>query len=184
MKSALLLFLMIPLAIPVHAQRPRAGEAQDEPVKTDRPAQQGDIPKLRGVAEVPANPPSGQLPSLLSRSDILSFNGMTTLIPKRAILHQPKPLAPRVNNFQQGSRVVGWLDFMQSNRGWITTVEVTRDQAEGRQPMDEKVVESYLKSTNLVVATFRGGPVSVLPLAVPEAAPPDASAPPIPEKKP
>jgi hypothetical protein len=104
---------------------------------------------------------------LLSTSDIISFNGMATLVPKRAILQTPKNLTDRIK-LQPGVKIVSWLDFYTANRGWITTIEVSRVQAEGNKPLEEETKEHMSKSTNLVVATYQGGPISVLPLKQPE----------------
>ena len=100
---------------------------------------------------------------LISQSDILCFGGVATLVPKRAILSVPKNMADRLK-FIQGSKIVSWSDFHASNGGWITTVEISRPQAEGNVPMDEKMAERVQKSANLVVATYQGGPISMLPL--------------------
>jgi hypothetical protein len=62
---------------------------------------------------------------------------------------------------------VGWTEFLTLNRGWVTTVEVDRTQAEGNKMMAEEVTEQITKSTNLVVATYMGGPISVLPMKEP-----------------
>jgi hypothetical protein len=136
---------------------------------------------LKSMPAAPQSPSKGPslaaakpIPSLMSRSDVLSFGGLMTLVPKRSILYQPPDLANRVNQNQPGNKIVGWLDFLQSNRGWITTVEVSIAQAEGRVPIDEKVVELYNKGTNLVVATYKRGPISVLPQRTPEADAPKA----------
>ena len=87
-------------------------------------------------------------------------------MPKRALLGIPKNLADRLK-FQPGSQIKSWADFYAQNRGWITTVEVSRIQAEGNKPMSEEFYKNIGKSTNLVVATYQGGPISVLPLKVP-----------------
>jgi hypothetical protein len=49
------------------------------------------------------------------------------------------------------------------NRGWITTVDITRLQAEGNQPIPEKNRKLMTQCRNLMVATYQGGPISVLP---------------------
>ena len=111
--------------------------------------------------------PSQNLPKdLVSQSDILCFGGMMTLVPKRAILRIPKPFAHRVQLIP-GCKLMGWAEFYAQNRGWITTVEVSRVQAEGSQPLPEDLTVRLKDSTNLIVATFRGGPISVLPLTEP-----------------
>jgi hypothetical protein len=100
---------------------------------------------------------------LLASSDVISFGGVATLVPKRAILSAPKGVKDRVC-LQKGVRIVSWLEFASLNRGWITTVEVSRVQAEGNKPIAEETLDRISKSSNLVVATLMGGPISVLPL--------------------
>ena len=123
---------------------------------------------------VPAKGPDPSLidppKDLIANSDIICFGGLVTLVPKRAILGIPKNFADRMK-FQPGSKIKSWADFYAQNRGWITTVEVSRIQAEGNKPMAEEVYKSIGKSKNLVVATYQGGPISVLPLKVPVEAP-------------
>src|SRR5688572_18404373 len=95
-----------------------------------REAAKGNLTKLPVPAK-PAAPSKVEPPrSLLSESDIVCFNGNATLVPKRAILQLPKNLADRLK-YQPGSKLLNWGDFYALNRGWITTVEVSRVQAEG-----------------------------------------------------
>jgi hypothetical protein len=131
----------------------RSAQAAD-PMRSMKPAKGGD-PSI-------VNQPK----DLLSNSDIICFGGAATLVPKRAIINLPKNLEGRLK-FIPGSKIQSWADFFALNRGWITTVEVSRIQAEGNKALDEKVAEHVHTSTNLVVATYQGGPISVLPLKVP-----------------
>lgn len=116
-----------------------------------------------------ANPPK----DLISESDILCFGGAATLVPKRAVIHLPQNLAERLK-FIPGSKILTWADFFAVNRGWITTVEISRAQAEGNQPMVEEIATRVNKSSNLVVATYQGSPISLLPLKAPPPAEPAA----------
>ncbi len=151
------------------------GWAEDAPAVPMRDAVTHDelAAKLRGVQQVDpmlkmapakgadpakASPP----PNLLSQSDIVCFGGRATLVPKQAILHLPPNLAERLK-FQAGARIQSWAEFYTENRGWIITMEVSRVQAEGRQALDEETCKRLNNSPNLVVATFQGGPISVLP---------------------
>jgi hypothetical protein len=118
-------------------------------------------------------PTKGEDPSLsnrpkdiLSDSDIISFKGLATLVPKRAILQIPKNHAGLIK-LEPGARIVSWSDFYAANRGWITTVEVSRVQAEGNQPFTEETRKFMGTCRNLIVATYKGGPISVLPLKEP-----------------
>jgi hypothetical protein len=112
--------------------------------------------------------PAKDIPKdLISQSDILCFDGTFTLVPKRAILAIPNNLANRMR-LAGATKLVGWADFYANNRGWITTLEVTREQAEGNSPIDEDIVASFKDSTKIVVATYHGGPISILPLKTPD----------------
>ena len=104
--------------------------------------------------------------SIVATSDFLSFAGRATLVPKKAILHIPANMVDRVKH-QPGSTVQTWSEFYAMNRAWITTVEVSRVQAEGNEPLAEDLLKRNAKSGSVVVATYQGGPISVLPLKVP-----------------
>jgi hypothetical protein len=128
--------------------------AQEDPMRlTMQPA--------KGVDPSTANQPK----DILSESDIICFNGTATLVPKRAILNLPAAMQGRLK-FLPGSKLMTWTDFYTLNRGWISTVEVSRVQAEGNEALKEEISTRIGKSSNLVVATYKGGPISVLPLKV------------------
>lgn len=126
-----------------------------------RKTQQEDPMKLLPASHG-EDPSRTQAKDLLSQSDILCFGGLATLLPKRAILLVPKAMAGRTQ-LSAGVMLMGWAEFHARNRGWITTVEVSRQQAEGTQPLAEDVTKLLLDHPNLVVATYQGGPISVLP---------------------
>lgn len=128
-----------------------------------REAEQQD--PMKNLAKSEGKDPSveNQPQNLLESSDLISFQGLTTLVPKRAIIKLPDAFKGRVNNPQPGNRVVGWLEFYSMNRGWITTVEITRAQAGGREDFAEGVSGQLDKSKNMVVAVLESGPISYLP---------------------
>lgn len=99
---------------------------------------------------------------LISQSDIICYRGYATLVPKHALLSAPANLKDRLM-MSAGARLVSWSEFYAANRGWITTEEVNFDQAQGKQPLPEAVENRLAKSVNLVVATYLGGPISVMP---------------------
>lgn len=99
---------------------------------------------------------------LIARSDILTMGDIATLVPKRAIIHIPDNLKSRVG-IKPGVRIVNWHDFFVRNRGWIQPFEVDRPTAEGVTPLDEEIYERFQKNGRVVIATLRGGPISVLP---------------------
>ncbi len=165
MKPSLAITLLTSLAAMASppATRPmRDAATHDDLTLKYRQAQQQDpVRKLEPTTGVDPSTVNQPL-DLVSQSDIISFNGLTTLVPKRAVLHIPKGLADRLK-FQPGTRILGWAEFYALNRGWITTVEVSRVQAEGNAALAEEISNRIAKSSNLVVATNRGGPISVLP---------------------
>ncbi len=132
-------------------------------------SQKASLPmaKVLPMAELKEDPSKVNQPEdLISKSDIISYNGMTTLVPKRAIIQMPESLAKRVGH-PDGSRIVSWAEFYAANRGWITTLEVSRAQAAGREPFSKEVTATLSKATTMVVATFSGGTISVLPPKAP-----------------
>jgi len=130
--------------------------AQMDPMKNLAPSNLADPAVL--------NPPQ----DLLSQSDIVCFGGIATLVPKHAILQIPEAYAERLK-FAPGAQIVGWADFYAANRGWITTVEISRVQAEGKEPIAADTRKQLTQCRNLVVATYLGGPISLL---APKVAPP------------
>jgi hypothetical protein len=148
------------------------GQGASKPVMRDAATHEQLAGQLRQVEAADPmkklTPSEGKDPSkenqpgdLISRSDILCYRGMATLVPKGAILVNP-PLVNDRLGMKAGAKIVPWMEFYAANRGWITTQEITLAQAEGKAPLPEAVTEQLKRSTNLVVATLQGGPISKL----------------------
>jgi hypothetical protein len=120
-----------------------------------------------GKVDVPPLPPPeiAEPESLDARSAILCFGGNLTFIPKKAVIHVPKEYAGRLIEIAD-ARVLTWTEFFPLNRGWITTVEVTLAQAEGKEPLPTTTIDKIEKSGNLTIATMNGNPITVLPPVV------------------
>lgn len=164
---AITLLVFSPMAlgeskVPLPA-RFRDAVTHDQLTKALQKSEQKD--PMTDLAQTTGDDPSkvNQPINLLEQSDIICFGELATLVPKRAILATPANHKERLS-MKPGVRIVGWSEFFALNRGWITTVEVSRIQAEGREPIGEETQERIGKSTNLIVATFMAGPISVLPL--------------------
>ena len=164
-----------------------AGQTAEVPVMRDAATQEQLVLALRKADQVDPMKhlpvAKGEDPSvinrpldLLSQSDILCFGGIATLVPKHAILQLPETCRERLK-IEPGAKIVGWADFFAANRGWITTVEISRSQAEGKEAIAEDTRKLLSKCLNLVVATYQGGPISLLPpkVAPPETPPPTAT---------
>ena len=172
MKSLTLISLLGSLVISArHAEANpespmRDSVTQEQLLVMYRQASQSD--PMRKQVPTKGQDPSviNQPKSLISQSDTLCYNGAVTLVPKRAVLQTPKNLGDRLK-YVPGAKLMTWSEFYALNRGWITTVEVTRLQAEGNHPLTAETKKQLVKSGNLIVATFQGGPISVLPLKVP-----------------
>lgn len=153
----------------------------NRPPMREAPTNEQLILQMRKAEEEKARMPvSRALPSqdpstlerpenLLSRAQILCSGGALTLVPKRAVLQYPEKYADRLKPVA-GAKVLSFPDFYAANRNWITTFEVSRAQAEGREPLAKDAKASMVKSGSLVIATYRGNPISVLPLEQPEPA--------------
>jgi hypothetical protein len=139
----------------------RAAPTHEELASALRQQQAADpmrqLPKVEGADPSKENQPQ----DLLKRSDILCFNGLATLVPKRSIIVLPTALADRVG-MKAGAKLVGWNEFFAANRGWLSSQEVTLAQVRGQEPFAESLSERLAKSTNVVVATLEGGPISKL----------------------
>ncbi len=121
------------------------------------------------IAEVPeevhtAEPLKPQ--SLLARSEVLSRGEFATLVPKQAVLCLPDSQRG-FTGLKEGVRLISWDQFFHMNRSWIRTYEVSRNQAEGLEPLPEETVELFRDADQVIIATYQSGPISVLPLQVP-----------------
>lgn len=131
--------------------------------------QEQTVDPMRNMAPASAakDPAKENVPGdIISRSDILCFNGLATLVPKQAILFTPSQYADRIG-MKPGAKLVNWPEFYAVNRGWVGTMEISIKQAEGKEPLPEKPAEQMMKGSNLIVATYQGGPISKFAPAAP-----------------
>lgn len=151
------------MAAKATAEGPEMRDAvtEEQLVLAQRNARQIDpmknLPVTKNVDPATLNRPQ----DLLSQSDIVCFGGIATLVPKHAILQIPEAYAQRLK-ITPAAQIVGWADFYAANRGWITTVEISRVQAEGKEPIAAETRKLLTQCRNLVVATYQGGPISLL----------------------
>ena len=172
MKSVTLLSLLALPGVSIARAEPnpvspmRDTVTQEQLVGMYRQASQNDPMRNQAPAKGPDPSVVNQPKSLISQSDILCFNGAVTLVPKRAVLQIPVNLADRLK-YQPGAKLLSWGEFYALNRGWITTLEVSRIEAEGTSPLAAETKKQLVKSKNLMIATYQGGPISVLAPKVP-----------------
>ena len=100
--------------------------------------------------------------SLINESVLLHDGTHWTLVPKGAVVHIPKIMKDRVTAKPVGT-LLTWTEFLSQNQGWISTCEVSFEQASGKIPLDPKKVEFWQKQDKIMVAVHLGGPISVKP---------------------
>jgi hypothetical protein len=72
----------------------------------------------------------------------------------------PAALKTRVNTKPVGN-LLSWQDFLIQNRAWVTTNEVTFEQAAGTEALPADRVLSWTKQDKIVIAVHQRGPISV-----------------------
>ncbi len=157
------------------------GPALDRPPMRVAPTNEQLVLQLRQARQEEADRPAPQAPpsqdattlerpaDLISRSEILCFRGYLTLVPKRAVLQYPEQYADRLKPVQ-GAKIQTFPQFLAANRNWISTFEVSRAQAQGKDPLEKDARANMSKTGNLIIATFQGNPIEVMPLVLPEVA--------------
>lgn len=153
------IFAVLPLGMPLSVgAAPFQGEA-------GRPATSREqlVARLKQQQEgVAIASPEEQQPrwDLAANSEFITFNGDSTLIPKRAIIHLPEASKKNVVQTATG-KVLSWLEFSAKYPALVTRVDVTIKHASGQESLDPKVMESFAKDTRIVVAVLSGSPISV-----------------------
>jgi hypothetical protein len=112
------------------------------------------------LTTAPAAPKPDTTPSIIRESVILHDGANWTLVPESAVLHVPANLKHRINTKPVG-KIMPWVDFLVANRGWLTTENVSFDEAAGNTAIDTKRAETWQKSDRIIVATHQNGPISV-----------------------
>jgi len=105
--------------------------------------------------------------SILKQSMILHDGKNWTIVPKGAVVFLPETLKSRVDAKPVG-KLLTFADFITINRNWITTNEVSFDQAAGNEPLPAASVAFWAKQDKLVIAVHQSGPISVRIAAEPQ----------------
>ncbi len=106
--------------------------------------------------------------SIIMQSVILHDGQNWTIVPKGAVIFTPEALKARMDVKPVGA-LLAWKDFLAKNFGWITTNEVTFDQAAGNDPLPAARVAFWAKQDKIVVAVHQNGPISVNVAKTPQA---------------
>ncbi len=109
-------------------------------------------------AQTPVNRPAES--SIVKQSVILHDGTNWTMIPAGAVIHLPEALKEKLNARPVG-KLLPWSDFLAKNKSWITTSEVTFDQAAGNLPLPVKEAASLANHAKIVIAVLKNGPTAV-----------------------
>ncbi|RYZ14701.1 MAG: hypothetical protein EOO70_07475 [Myxococcaceae bacterium] len=109
----------------------------------------------------PAVAPQKEEQSIIKQSMILHDGKNWTLVPKGAVVYLPAALKNRVDVKPVG-RLLPFLEFITQNRSWITTNEVSFDQAAGNEALPAERAAFWSKQDKVVIATHQSGPISVI----------------------
>lgn len=108
--------------------------------------------------EVKVSRPTDQ--SIIKQSVILHDGNNWTLVPKGAVIFLPEAMKSRVDAKPVGT-LLAWADFLTKNRAWITTNEVSFNQAAGTESLPVGRVAFWAKQDKAVIAVHQNGPISV-----------------------
>jgi hypothetical protein len=98
--------------------------------------------------------------SIIKQSMILHDGKNWTLVPKGAVVFLPEAMKSRVDAKPVG-RLLPFAEFLTNNRSWITTNEVSFDQAAGTEPLPAERAAFWSKQDKVVIAVHQSGPISV-----------------------
>ena len=98
--------------------------------------------------------------SIIKQSTILHDGIHWTLVPKGAVVFLPESMKQRVNVRPVGT-LLPWNGFLQKNRSWLVSHEVSFDQAAGNEALTAAANASWRKENKVVVAVHQDGPISV-----------------------
>lgn len=103
---------------------------------------------------------NGQSREVIKECSILHDGRNWTVVPNGALVHVPASMKDRLNAKPVGN-LLKWTDFLARNRQWVSSREVTFDQAVGNKEIESIAFNSGDVTDKIVVAVFGDGPVSV-----------------------
>lgn len=99
--------------------------------------------------------------SLWRTSIIISDGEKFTLVPVGSILHLPAKLRSCIVAKPQGDFTF-WPSFLKRNQAWLGAKEVSLSLSRGNVREAEALQKSLVGDPRLLVATYKGGPITVL----------------------
>lgn len=130
------------------------------PAELAKLQQDSPMTLLQSPAKGEANVRRPEDQSIIKQSVILHDGTHWTLVPKGAVIFLPAAMKSRVDVKPAGS-LLSWIAFLAKNQAWITTTDVSFEQATGKKPLQPERVAFWAKHDKVVIATHQSGPISV-----------------------
>ena len=130
------------------------------PAELAKLQQDSPMTLLQSPAKGEANVRRPEDQSIIKQSVILIDGTHWTLVPKGAVIFLPEAMKSRVDAKPVGT-LLAWADFLTKNRAWITTNEVSFNQAAGTESLPVGRVAFWAKQDKAVIAVHQNGPISV-----------------------
>lgn len=110
-----------------------------------------------------ADAPSSKAPryDIMKLCDVITSQNSYTLIPKRSVLFACPERRQTIGGTTGKAQFQQWPKFLGSNLSWISTYEVTLDQARGTAPIHPDVMKTIQQRGGVVIAVYRGSPISI-----------------------
>lgn len=99
--------------------------------------------------------------SYYDKAIILVKDGNHTVVPSGAVLNVPEKLLAMVSKKAVGA-LIGWPDFLKRYPRLVTTKDVSWSTVKGEDPITKKEKKLFEVGNKIVVAVFKGSPVTVL----------------------
>jgi hypothetical protein len=90
---------------------------------------------------------------------VLHDGSRWTIVPVGSVVHIPERMKSRVGATPSGE-LLAWQDFLALNRAWISTCEVSFEQASGKDPLPAERTAFWAKQDKIIVAVHQSGPIS------------------------
>jgi len=91
---------------------------------------------------------------------LITWQGMSSMLPKAAVLSLPKNLENRFGTVM-AEKFVSFSEFHNVNKNWITTLPITAQQLKGDGKLDLVKLEQLKKNGTIVISTYNGEPVGL-----------------------
>ena len=147
------------------SKRPTSESIIDTREQRDQENEDREISESQIPIKKPRNSDSSRGKSI-RRSTFLGSGNAWARIPDGSVIYIPAHLKQKIIKKPQG-KVLSWRNFYKKNHGWIHLHSVDIQQARGLETISPDVIKAYQSMGKLVVASYHGAPISVIPKTSP-----------------